>query len=158
MRVHAITLKFTEEEKYALVEASHEARMNLSAWMRETLLGAAEANESTLPLARIKKPPHIEAEHRGVKDGVSTAQDLLQSIPGLQRGSEIEVLDRPRWVDENESVVIKVARGRLFGSNPLRKLSPTEAEFNKLAGYPWQKFNDQGRPLLDQHEMPILYE
>jgi hypothetical protein len=147
MALLQIRVKQRRLEQYQLMAEAEE--ISLPDWIRDQLDRAVYNGESGSPMPRLKQAPPVAPQNPA---------DLLRDIPGLQRGSEIEVLDRPRWVEENEPTQVKVARGRLFGSNPLRKLSQLEVEFNKLATFPFQKFNDQGRPLLDQHEMPILYE
>jgi hypothetical protein len=75
----------------------------------------------------------------------------------LESKEPVQVAENPKWT-VNDSPAVAHARHQLFGDNPLRKLSPKEVGFNLLAGLVWQKFDSMGRPLLDQHEMSILYE
>jgi hypothetical protein len=150
MRDTSILLRLTDEEKYAITEAAHEARMSAQEWIRETLAGATEGIGGNLPPAYAKKtPPPARTEHK------ATPQNLAAQF-GIQTGDQI--LERPPWVSQDEPVAIVVARGRLFGTIPNRKLSQKEIAFNALAKLPFQKFSAEGNPTLDQHQNPIVIE
>jgi uncharacterized protein (DUF1778 family) len=144
MKTETIVLKVSSEEKYAITEAAHEARMNTNAWIREILM---ERLGDVIPRkeAVVKHTPTTTLE--GLKvSGMIKSGDAL---------SDQEAAPLVWTLDDTPEIA--EARRRMGFTNPHRMCSKMETEFNIHTRVFRQKYDEKGRPTRGLDEQPIDY-